>query len=111
MRAVDAVMTHPVNGRGRGNARAEMQPKSSKRIHTTHRQWSYTSYWKVPRATFAADYSPASIALAEGFVLQPFCDGHGEHEILPAGTATSTCRMIAGRLPIGITAVSYAGWF
>ena len=38
-----------------------MEPKCSKRIHTTPRQWSYMSYWKVPGATFAADYSPASI--------------------------------------------------
>jgi hypothetical protein len=38
----------------------EMQ-QSGKRIHTTHRQCSYMSYCKVPRATFAADYRPASI--------------------------------------------------
>jgi hypothetical protein len=61
-----------------------MQPKSSKPIHTTHREWSYMSYWKAPGATIVADYSPASIGMAQGFVLQPFCGGHGEHEILPA---------------------------
>ena len=44
-----------------GSLSPGMPPKSSKPIHTTHRPWSYMSYWKVPRATFAADYSPASI--------------------------------------------------
>jgi hypothetical protein len=61
-------MRYPVDVQGRGNARAEiskivreMQPKSDERIHTTHRQWSYMSSSQVPAATFAADYSPASI--------------------------------------------------
>jgi hypothetical protein len=51
--------------------------------------------------------------MAEGFVLQPSCGGHGEHEILPAGHRDEhlTSLVIAGRLPMGITAVSYAGWF
>jgi hypothetical protein len=69
------------------------------------------SYWKVSGATFAADYSPASIGMAQEFVLQPFCGGHGEHEISPVGTARAPDLVMAGRLPIGITAVSYAGWF
>src|SRR5260370_35744268 len=66
----------------------QMQPRSSKRIHTTHRQWSYMSYWKAPGATFAADYTPASIGIAQRFVLQPFCGALGEHQILPTETAT-----------------------
>jgi len=67
-----------------------MQPKSSKPIHTTNHQSSYMSYCNVPRATFAADYSPALIGWPMVFVLQPSSGGHGEDEILPAGTATST---------------------
>ena len=68
----------------------EMQPKSSKRIHTTHRQWSYMSYWKLPRATFAADYSPALIGWPVVSFYNHSAVAMGEREILPAGTATST---------------------
>jgi hypothetical protein len=61
-------MTDPVDGSARENARAdnckivaELKAKSSKGVHTIHRQLSYMSYLSVPAATSVADYSAASI--------------------------------------------------
>ena len=50
--------------------------------------------------------------LAHGFVLQPFCGGYGEREILAGRERDEhlTSRVSDGRLPTGITAVNYAGW-
>jgi hypothetical protein len=48
------------------------------------------SYWKLPRATFAADYSPALIGWPMVSFYNHSAVAMGEREILPAGTATST---------------------
>ena len=65
---VNAVMEHPVDGRGRGDARKkvvinsppEMQAKVSKRIDINC-PWTDMSYWKVTRKPLLLYYSSASI--------------------------------------------------
>jgi len=107
MRAVDVVMTHPVDGfrareckRGNCEIVAEVQPKSSKGIHTTPPSVVVHEFLKLPAATSSPNYSAASIGWP-AFRSTTICGGHGEHEILPGRNRDEhlTCLMIAGPLP------------
>jgi hypothetical protein len=70
------------------------------------------SYLKAHAATSAADYSAASIGWASVSFYNHSAVAMAKQDF--AGRDRDehpTCLMTAGLLPIGITAVRYAGWF